>query len=311
MITKHIRWLQMIAASIVLCSAAHAQDGTFYWCHKNILVAGNPTNYVTRVLPAGDPTKTFHPFNAVGKAFVGYLLKKYSPDNRQDVLNTESAWGLACEATAPPWGPESIKASHDRAVDAGAVEIDWQYTPDQNTAAAPTSIPPECRHKSNQAQVDQCLQLLHRADSPTTTTHNPASNSSGNAVAPAPQLPAPAAPKPMGRMAALNATRQTPAAPVAATPSTVYVICYADSDPHAKYYNPPVDGAGGNYTVWTAGYQKFLVQKYRFSGWGVRCNDEPTLAAAQAYYRTTIDAERAALTANGNPLPVVVTDWKN
>ncbi|HSC09235.1 MAG TPA: hypothetical protein VLD59_20600, partial [Steroidobacteraceae bacterium] len=100
-----------------------------------------------------------------------------------------------------------------------------------------------------------------------------------------------------------------PAAPApAAAPKGVFVVCYADSDPRTRYYNPPVEGGDGNYGTWMPSYQSFMQQNYRYAP-SVRCNQHPTLDAAQAYYQTTLDRARVHTSINGIPSPIVITNW--
>jgi hypothetical protein len=101
-----------------------------------------------------------------------------------------------------------------------------------------------------------------------------------------------------------------PAAPApTATPKGVFVVCYADNDPHTRYYSPPVDGGDGNYGTWMPAYQSFMQQKYHYRQ-SVRCSKFPTLDAAQAYYQTTLEQARVHTSINGIPSPIVITDWK-
>jgi hypothetical protein len=115
------------------------------------------------------------------------------------------------------------------------------------------------------------------------------------------------------------ASASTPVAPPAAavTPTaaapppakkTWFVVCKADSEPQARYYNPPVDGADGGYETWQPSYASFMKQKYKYDR-GVSCNKQPTLAEAQQYYNTTLEQANLYKEINGIPSPVIVTNW--
>jgi hypothetical protein len=117
--------------------------------------------------------------------------------------------------------------------------------------------------------------------------------------------PKPAAPQP----APAAAIKPAAPAPSAAVPNGVFVVCWADGDPNTRYYNPPVDGGDGSYGTWMPSYQSFMQQKYHYQR-NVRCNKQPTLAEAQAYYQTTLEQARVYTSINGTPSPIVVTDWK-
>jgi hypothetical protein len=125
------------------------------------------------------------------------------------------------------------------------------------------------------------------------------------AVAPQPAAPKPAAPQPVTAPAAIEPATPAPTA----TPKGVFVVCYADNDPHTRYYSPPVDGGDGSYGTWMPAYQSFMQQKYHYRQ-SVRCSKFPTLDAAQAYYQTTLEQARVHTSINGIPSPIVITDWK-
>jgi hypothetical protein len=130
------------------------------------------------------------------------------------------------------------------------------------------------------------------------------------APASTPVAPKPAAPKPVPSPTATSAAAVAPtAAATAPAKKTWFVVCKADREPHARYYNPPVDGADGGYETWQPAYASFLKQKYNYDR-GVSCNKQPTLAEAQQYFDTTLEQAKLYKEINGIPSPVIVTNWK-
>jgi hypothetical protein len=182
---------------------------------------------------------------------------------------------------------------------------------------------PNCRSKPTRAEAQDYLQQFSAgvyggvsqhvatgwvySPTPPAATLSPVAStgSVSTPVAAKPASPKPVATQPVPVVAAVQ-----PAAPApAAAPRGVFVVCYADSDPQTRYYNPPVDGGDGNYGTWMPAYQNFMQQKYRFSR-SVRCNKHATLGEAQAYYQTTLDQAHLHTSINGIPSPIVITDWK-
>jgi hypothetical protein len=124
--------------------------------------------------------------------------------------------------------------------------------------------------------------------------------------------PAPAAAKP----AAAPAPAAPPATKPAATPAPVtatrgvYVICRAEDDVvKGRFYNPPVDGADGDYATWMAAFKAYLTGKYQYQR-SVGCGRYPTREAAQTDFDAWIAAAKRSPTINGIASPVFVTDWK-
>jgi hypothetical protein len=124
-----------------------------------------------------------------------------------------------------------------------------------------------------------------------------------------PVAPKPTAPKPVTPPTATSAAVTTAAATPVPAKKTWFVVCKADREPHARYYNPPVDGADGGYETWQPAYASFLKQKYNYDR-GVSCNKQPTLAEAQQYFDTTLEHANLSKEINGIPSPVIVTSWK-
>jgi hypothetical protein len=141
---------------------------------------------------------------------------------------------------------------------------------------------------------------------PTAQPGTPSAPVASPASASTPVAPKPAAPKPVAPPAA--AVTPTAAAPPPAK-KTWFVVCKADREPQARYYNPPVDGADGGYETWQPSYASFMKQKYKYDR-GVSCNKQPTLAEAQQYYNTTLEQANLYKEINGIPSPVIVTNWK-
>ena len=98
------------------------------------------------------------------------------------------------------------------------------------------------------------------------------------------------------------------ATPTPATASVQHAICYGDADPAARYFSAAFDGTRGDYADWMPAFQKFLEQTYKYRGF-VRCNKQPSQAAAQKYLDTLIAGARGATLAGGAKLKVVETGW--
>lgn len=99
-----------------------------------------------------------------------------------------------------------------------------------------------------------------------------------------------------------------PAAPPATTASVQHAVCYADADSTTRYFSAVFDGTRGDYADWMPAFQQYLVQTYKYRGF-VRCNRQPSQAAAQKYRDNLITAARAATLAGGAKLKVVDTGW--
>jgi hypothetical protein len=136
---------------------------------------------------------------------------------------------------------------------------------------------------------------------------------SSPSAAAAAATPAPAAaPRPAAvTTPAVPAPPKAPApAPSTATTAGVYVICRAEGDPiKGRFYNPPVDGADGSYATWQPSFQTYMTTKYRYQR-SVGCGKYPTKEAAQADFDSWIADAKRSPTINGQPSPVIVTDWK-
>lgn len=133
--------------------------------------------------------------------------------------------------------------------------------------------------------------------------------------APAPEV-APAvtpkpAPAPVAAKPAAPAPAPAPAKPaVAASKPAVYVFCRSEWNTDLRrFYNPPVDGRGAGYAEWQASYRAFLVSHHAFKGTNLSCGKYLTQEAAQADYDQLVSNARASPTINGQPSPVIITNW--
>jgi hypothetical protein len=117
-------------------------------------------------------------------------------------------------------------------------------------------------------------------------------------------MPKPAAPKPA------RPPTSKPNTPVAsAAAKGIFLVCRSDGNAGPRYYNSPVEVTSGGYDTWQPSYQKFLKQNYRYDR-GVGCSKLPTLADAQADFKTALDNARVSTKINGIPSPVIITNWK-
>jgi hypothetical protein len=122
--------------------------------------------------------------------------------------------------------------------------------------------------------------------------------------------PSPAAPPKPALAAPAPAKAVAPAPSAATATSGVWVICRAEGDPvKGRFYNPPIDGADGSYATWQPSFQTYMTTKYRYQS-GIGCGKYPTKEAAQADFDAWIAAAKRSPTINGQPSPVIVTDWK-
>lgn len=126
-----------------------------------------------------------------------------------------------------------------------------------------------------------------------------------SAVAPAP-TPKPVTPPPPKPVVAAVVPSKPPAAA-----KGIFVTCNSNSfQDRARYYNPPIQVTSGDYASWMASYEKFLQTTFKYSA-GVMCNNQPTLAAAQSYFKEITDTARLTTKDNlDRPWPVVLTNWK-
>lgn len=136
-----------------------------------------------------------------------------------------------------------------------------------------------------------------------------------------PAKPAPAAPPPAkpATPAAATPPAPTPAAPVAAAPPTarapqaagtsvVHAFCYAELDVTTKYYSAVFDGTKGDYADWMPAFRQFLQQTYKYTR-AVRCNKQPSQAAAQKYRDDLIASSRGMPAPDGAKVKIVETGW--
>ncbi|HZE94253.1 MAG TPA: hypothetical protein VEZ49_06055, partial [Gemmatimonadales bacterium] len=181
----------------------------------------------------------------------------------------------------------ALDAPRKRALAAGAVAVDWEYTPDQD-APPPYATQPAA------------------AGAPVVSSHRGHHNTA---------TPAPASPAPPPTVTATPAATPHPAAATTPTPAvpeppkSPYVVCMAEGDPHTKYINPPIDGGSGNASTWMKAYRAYLQPRYDYRG-PIRCVRQSTRDAAQAFYEKML-AETREPPANGRvPPKIVVTEWK-
>ncbi|HZF16397.1 MAG TPA: hypothetical protein VE046_10680, partial [Steroidobacteraceae bacterium] len=178
----------------------------------------------------------------------------------------------------------ALDAPRKRALAAGAVAVDWEYTPDQD-APPPYATQPAA------------------AGAPVVSSHARPHNAATSAsVAPAPTPVATAVPAPTPIATATPAPEPEP-------PKAAFVVCMAEGDPHTKYINPPIDGGNGNNSTWMKAYRAYLDPRYHYRG-NIRCNRQPTLDAAQIFYDKMLEKARELPGNGGVPPKIVVTEWK-
>jgi hypothetical protein len=115
--------------------------------------------------------------------------------------------------------------------------------------------------------------------------------------------PAAAAPRAGGKVAA------TPTVTPPATPQSIlHALCYGDAEPTARYFSAVFDGTRGDYADWMPAFKLFLEKTYKYRGF-VRCNKQPSQAAAQTYLDNLISSARSALQPAGAKMKVVETGW--
>jgi hypothetical protein len=119
---------------------------------------------------------------------------------------------------------------------------------------------------------------------------------------------APPAPAPPSAATGAAALPPTPPPPQTAPASVQHAICYGDVDPATKYYSAVFDSTRGDYADWMPAFQKYLEQTYKYRGL-VRCNKQPSQAAAEKYRATLIAGARNAALPGGAKLKVVETGW--
>lgn len=130
-------------------------------------------------------------------------------------------------------------------------------------------------------------------------------------AAPAPQ-PKPAAPAtpPAPKPVVASATPKPSPPAASAAAKGVFVDCNGMDLGAGKYFfNPPVEVASGDANTWSASYAKYLLTNYKYDR-NAGCTKFSTLAEAQSYYKETSDARRGAYDLNGNPAPLIITNWK-
>ena len=90
----------------------------------------------------------------------------------------------------------------------------------------------------------------------------------------------------------------------------MYVICRSEWNTDLRrFYNPPVDGRGAGYAEWQASYRAYLVSHHGFKGSILGCGKYPTKEAAQADYDAWVSNARATPSINGQPSPIIITNW--
>jgi hypothetical protein len=324
--------LLVVASTEAAAQAPPTADQGYYWCQLLMPVHGNSVLYVSRVLPNPKPIAKGVAQEEIGRAFVRYLVKKYPPDDPNQFADSPH-WGSVCKTTWP-YGLSSAKTPRDTAIAAGAVAVDWQYTPDQDVplpsasqpgpaplTASEAAINAHCQHIANEYALAKCRERwggqptpaaaapaapAHPAIAPAPAAH-PAVATTLVAASHQPAAPAPAPHPPAAQKQSVAVTTPPPAAPK--PPKKVYVVCSGDSSPHTKYLNPPIDGGSGDNATWTQGYRAYLEPRYGYRG-NIRCNRQPTLDAAQTFYEKKLEQLRNK-PGNGGALPkIVVTDWK-
>jgi hypothetical protein len=102
----------------------------------------------------------------------------------------------------------------------------------------------------------------------------------------------------------------TPTAAVASTASKVtHAVCWADFDPHTRYYSAVFDATAGDYNVWMPAFKTFLEQKYHYTGL-VRCTKRPDKADAQKYLDNMVSTARGMTLGDGSKAKVIETSWQ-
>lgn len=316
--------LNLVPATPAAAQAAPTPDQSYYWCQLLMPVHGNSVLYVSSILPNPKPIAKGVPQDEIGRAFVRYLVKKYSPDDPNQ-FGDSPHWGSVCKTTWP-YGMSSAKGPRDKAIAAGAVAVDWTYSPDQDVPLPSASAPPtssaseaaiaaHCQHIANDYALAKCRERWGGQPAPATATPAPTPQ-----VTPTP-APAPASapvshpPAAQSHAVAATAAPPTPHPAPASTPRTptppqaVFVVCSADSNPHTRYINPPIDGGTGNNESWTKDYRAYLEPLYGYRG-NIRCNRQPTRDAAEAFYEKKLEQLRTKPGNGGSPPTIVVTEWK-
>jgi len=294
--------LNLVPATPAAAQAAPTPDQSYYWCSRQMTVHGTNVEYVSRVLVNHNPIAKGLAQDAIGQAFVRFLLKTYRPDNAKDEENSFYNWNYACK-TSWPYGHSALDEPRKRALAAGAVEVNWEYTPDQDRPPpyAATSAPasPGLAHNSGVYASPAPATTPHPAAAPAPAPHPPAAQSH--------TVVATAAPPPAPRPAPRPAPSPTPPAPK--PPKLTFVVCMAESDLRTKYINPPIDGGSGNASTWMKAYRAYLQPRYHYRG-NIRCNRQPTRDGAQAFYEKMLEKTRELPGNGGEPPKIVVTEWK-
>jgi hypothetical protein len=84
-----------------------------------------------------------------------------------------------------------------------------------------------------------------------------------------------------------------------------YAVCWANTDPKAKYFSAVFDGSRDDASKWWPAFQEFLQQNYGFNG-PTQCIPARAQADAQSYLDNLIDQATAA----AQPPQIVQTGWK-
>jgi hypothetical protein len=324
-------YLNLVPVTPAVAQAAPTADQSYYWCRRQMMVHGTTVQYVSRILVNRNPIARGLAQDVVGQAFVRYLINTYKPDNPKVEEGTFYNWSYAC-VTSWPYGYSALDDPHKRALAAGAVTVDWEYTPDQDVQApyasqpAPAPAPQtaseaaiaqHCGHIANEYALEQCRQQWGgkpaQAAAKPALPGNPPTTATSPSAAPAPVPHPPAAqihtvvattaPPPVPHPA------PTPTPPAPIPPKTAFVVCVAESDLHTKYINPPIDGGSGNNATWMKSYRAYLEPRYHYRGY-IRCNRQATRDGAQAFYEKMIEKTRALPGNGGVPPKIVVTEWK-
>ncbi len=319
LLTLSLLCLGFAPATPAAAQAPPTPDQSYYWCRYGLQFHDQNVQYVTRVLVNPKPVARGYAQDPVGRAFARYLFKTYSPENRDEVVTWDNHWAPLC-VTSWPYGRLSLQKPHDTAIAAGAKEVDWQYTLDQDDgstpspqSAAPTTpqtpaqaaAASHCQHRFYPGTFEECMKHFEQAASAAPAQTPPSHVATAN-TAPPPAVhppvthagPNPPAPKP-----------PAPKPPVPKPPADIFVVCVADSDPHTKYVNPPVESAGGNAAQWMKAYRAYINERYTYRG-AIRCVRQPTPEAAQALYDRTLTAMRTKVGNGGAQAKIVATDWK-
>jgi hypothetical protein len=94
-----------------------------------------------------------------------------------------------------------------------------------------------------------------------------------------------------------------------AAPTTAqYAVCWANTNPNAKYFSAVFDGSRDDASKWWPAFQKFLQEKYGFNG-PTQCIPARAQADAESYLANLIDQAGQSRTAAAQPPQIVETGW--